>query len=118
MKKHIEILRELREDNDLKQTDVANILGTTQQHYSKYETGRNELPLRALVILSDYYKVSTDYIMGKTDCKEGMDDLNKKITGAYTAGRLISDVLSLSTAGRHAVIEYIGLQKLKEKSSK
>lgn len=118
MKKYTEILRGLREDKDLKQVDIANVLSTTQQHYSKYETGEYELPLRALAALADYYGVSADFIMGRTDCQEGIDGLNKKITGNVTAGGLVSDILSLSSAGQRAVIEYVGLQKLKEKSAK
>ncbi len=118
MKKYTEILRELREDNDLKQIDIANILGTTQQHYSKYETGVHDLPLRAMVILADYYNVSLDFIMGRTKCKEGIDGLNKALTADYTTGKLISELLSLSSAGQRAVIEYISLQKLKEKLTK
>jgi transcriptional regulator with XRE-family HTH domain len=118
LKKYTEILRGLREDSDLKQVDIANVLGTTQQHYSKYETGEYELPLRALAALADYYHVSADYIMGRTDCRQGVDGVNRKIGDAYTAGRLVSDVLALSEAGQRAVIEYVGLQKLKEQNSK
>ena len=118
MRKYTEILRGLREDKDLKQVDIANVLGTTQQHYSKYETGEYELPLRALAVLADYYKVSSDYIMGRTDCREGVDGLNRKISGETTVGGIVSDILALSGTGQRAVIEYVGLQKLKEKNSK
>ncbi len=62
-----ERLRELREDNDLKQKDIANILNTTQQVYSRYENGLNQIPIHHLVTLSQFYKVSTDYILGLTD---------------------------------------------------
>ncbi len=116
MKKYTEILRGLREDKDLKQVDIATVLGTTQQHYSKYETGEYELPLRVWP-LCPIYKVSADFIMGRTDCKEGVDGLNRKIAGS-TAGDLVSNILSLSPEGQRAVAEYIGLQKLKEKSTK
>ena len=62
-----ERLRELREDNDLKQKDIANLLNTTQQVYSRYENGLNQIPIHHLVALSEFYKVSTDYILGLTD---------------------------------------------------
>lgn len=110
-----ELLRDLREDNDLKQTDVANLLGTTQQQYSKYETGESELPLRALTVLADRYKVSADYLMGRTECRDGVAALNQKMSAEHTVGAFLSDVLSLSAPGRRAVIEYVSLQKLKEK---
>ncbi len=64
MKTYYERMRDLREDKDLTQQDVANILKTTQQVYSRYENGENELPLRHLVTLCKFYKVSADYILG------------------------------------------------------
>ncbi len=57
-------IKELREDNDLKQKDVAKILGIDQQYYSQYERGVNELPIRHLIKLCTYYGVSADYILG------------------------------------------------------
>ena len=64
MKEYWEILRELREDRDLMQADIAAVLGTTQQVYSRYEKGGNELPLYRLKKLCEYYQVSADYILG------------------------------------------------------
>lgn len=115
VKKYTEIIKGLREDKDLRQIDIAKIIGTTQQHYSKYETGENELPLRVLSILIDYYNVSADYIMGRTECSGGIDVLNKKLTNNCTVGKFISDVYSLDDTGRRSVIEYVDLQKLKKK---
>lgn len=63
MKEYWEILRELREDIDLTQTDIANLLNTTQQVYSRYEKGINELPIRHLRTLCKYYNVSADYVL-------------------------------------------------------
>ena len=64
MKTYVEIIRELREDRDLSQSDVAKVLGTTQQVYSRYEKGENEMPIRHLITLCKFYKVSADYILG------------------------------------------------------
>ena len=64
MKAYCELLRELRENRDLKQSDIAAVLNTTQQVYSRYETGINELPLRHLVTLCRFYHVSADYLLG------------------------------------------------------
>jgi len=64
MKAYCEILRELRESRDLKQSDIAMVLNTTQQVYSRYETGINELPLRHVVTLCRFYHVSADYLLG------------------------------------------------------
>ena len=57
-------LRELREDNDYKQAYIAKILGTTQQMYSRYENGINEMPIHHLITLCGFYHVSADYILG------------------------------------------------------
>lgn len=64
MKKYFEIIRELREDKDLKQSDIAKLLGTTQQVYSRYEKGINEMPIRHIITLCKFYNVSADYILG------------------------------------------------------
>ncbi len=61
---YTEILRELREDSDLTQAQVAAALGTTQQVYARYEKGINELPVRHLRALCLLYEVSADYILG------------------------------------------------------
>ncbi|MBR6983971.1 MAG: helix-turn-helix transcriptional regulator [Ruminococcus sp.] len=66
---YLQRLRDLREDMDLEQKDIAKLLGTTQPQYSRYETGERELPIRHLVTLADFYKVSTDYILGRTNNK-------------------------------------------------
>lgn len=60
-------LRDLREDRDLKQTDVAALLGIRQTVYSRYERGYQNLTLEHLLALADYYGVSTDYILGRTN---------------------------------------------------
>ena len=64
MKTYIDIIRELREDCDMTQADIAQILGTTQQVYSRYEKGENEIPVRHIIALCKYYNVSADYILG------------------------------------------------------
>lgn len=60
-------LKDLREDHDLTQSEVAKILFTTQQQYSKYETGYREIPTAMLITLADYYNTSVDYILGRTN---------------------------------------------------
>lgn len=60
-------LKDLREDNDLVQKEGASYLGIDQRVYSNYETGKREIPVRFVVLLANYYKTSTDYILGRTD---------------------------------------------------
>ena len=62
-------LRDLREDNDYTQKQIAEILFTTQPQYFRYESGQRDLPCELLVILAKFYNVSTDYILGLTDKK-------------------------------------------------
>ena len=64
MKSYADILRELREDRDLTQSQVARVLGTTQQVDSRYERGVNEMPVHHLRTLCLYYHVSSDYVLG------------------------------------------------------
>ena len=59
-------IRELREDADLTQTQVAKFLGMSQTGYSKYETGENDIPTQVLIRLAGFYKTSTDYLLGIT----------------------------------------------------
>ena len=60
-------LKDLREDHDLKQEDVAKILNISQTNYSKYELGRINIPIDSLIILADFYNTSIDYLIGLTD---------------------------------------------------
>ncbi len=62
-------LKELREDLDLKQKDIADYLNIKQNTYSQYENGQRQLPVEVLVKLSRYYNVSADYVLGLTDKK-------------------------------------------------
>lgn len=60
----IEKLRGLREDNDLTQVQMAEVLGTSQTMYARYERGANEMPIHHLVTLCEFYNVSADYFLG------------------------------------------------------
>ena len=62
-------IRDLREDADLNQTELAKILGMSQTGYSKYETGENDIPVAILDKLANYYHTSIDYLVGRTDQK-------------------------------------------------
>ena len=60
-------IRDLREDKDLNQTQIAKILEMSQTGYSKYETGENDIPTAILIKLARFYNTSVDYILGLTD---------------------------------------------------
>lgn len=61
-------IRDLREDHDLTQRQLAEILGMPQPQYCRYECGYRDVPTDMLIFLADYYDTSVDYILGRTDC--------------------------------------------------
>lgn len=65
---YVRFIRDLREDHDLTQREVAEYLGTSQTMYARYERGANELPIHHLISLCKLYNVSSDYILGL--CKD------------------------------------------------
>ena len=65
--KYIKRIRDLREDHDKTQQNIADVLGTSQTMYARYERGATELPVRYLIALCKYYSVSADYILGLDD---------------------------------------------------
>lgn len=69
-------LKDLREDNDHKQVDVAKVLNITRQQYTLYETGRREMPMHHFMTLAKHYNVSLDYISGLIDTPRKLIDKN------------------------------------------
>ena len=67
MQAYVKRIRDLREDHDKTQQEIADYLGTSQTMYARYERGANELPIRHLIMLCKYYNVSADYILGLSD---------------------------------------------------
>lgn len=67
---HFQRIRDLREDKDLNQTQIAKILNTTQSYYAQYERGERPIPLERALQIAEFYNVSLDYITGRTNKKE------------------------------------------------
>lgn len=85
----IKRLRDLREDNDYTQADIAKILNITRPQYNLYELGDRKIPIDKLLILADFYNVSLDYILGRTNYKkvvqaEIMSAKNGRLTEYYS----------------------------------
>ncbi|MDR1629165.1 MAG: helix-turn-helix domain-containing protein [Oscillospiraceae bacterium] len=108
MKSINEMLKDLREDKDLTQRDIAKLLGTTQQYYSKYESGHKELPIRHLITLADFYKVPADLILGRIEYAAVKADNSE-----YT--KWVKGIADLSPENKKAIFDYIELLKLKDK---
>ncbi|MCH5209565.1 MAG: helix-turn-helix domain-containing protein [Oscillospiraceae bacterium] len=111
MRTTAQIIRDLREDNDLKQSDLAKILSVSQQYYSKYEMGQYELPVRHIITLAKFYNISADYLLGLTDYSTAIknSDFNTPTK------ELINDILELDDVSKNAVKDYVDLLKLREK---
>ncbi len=70
MKPYCEMLRNIREDRDLTQKDIARVLNTTQQVYSRYENGENAMPIHHIITLCRFYNLSADYLLGLSEIAE------------------------------------------------
>ncbi|MDE6883768.1 MAG: helix-turn-helix domain-containing protein [Lachnospiraceae bacterium] len=111
MKELRKILRELREDHDLKQETVANYLGIEQQSYSNYENGNRGIPVWVVIKLSDYYKVSTDYLLSAgSNCFD-----NPNLRNAYlnniTMHDVLYDIQKLDPDNRKDLLRYLNYLK-------
>lgn len=112
---YVRILRDLREDADKTQTQIAEVLGTSQTMYARYERGANELPIHHLITLSKYYGVSTDYLLGlsKERWKRGQGELPVRVFPGFfqSAGAIscafASTTLLSSASGRSAVSDLL-----------
>lgn len=98
-------LRDLREDMDKTQTEIAEYLGTTTQYYGKYELGYSEIPFERAIMLAKYYNVSLDYIAGLTNNKRGLasSDLSE------SEQELLRFAASLSQNERKRLLELAAL---------
>ena len=67
-------IRDLRENRDLKQQDLADYLNCSQVCYSRYENGQRDIPLETISKIADFYNVSVDYLLNRTDCPDMMSD--------------------------------------------
>ena len=76
-KMNIDRLKELREDKDLLQKHIAQILKVSQQQYAKYEMGINSIPLEKINILADYYQTSVDYLINRTNERKPYPKIKK-----------------------------------------
>ena len=107
MKPINEWIRELREDRDLSQTYIAEVLGIQQQTYSKYETGEYSLPIRHLKALAAFYQTNTDYILQLTQFKQPLQVLEKPFLDTVDLSVFMSEALSLNKKNRDRLWSYL-----------
>lgn len=106
-----DIIKNVREDRDLKQKDIAAILGVNQQYYSKYETGEYEIPTRHIVTLCKHYNLSADYLLGLIDYEIPIGNIENQDVNVKNLSKIIE---SLNYKNKLSVKEYIDLIKTKE----
>lgn len=112
------IIREIREDHDLTQAQVAKALGLAQSYYSKYELGEYELPIRHLIRLSEFYHLNADYLLGLTQYQPPLDKLNEAFLPSVSLSRLLSDITLLDADERRSLLDFLGYLKHKHKTKK
>lgn len=102
-------IRDLREDADKTQAEVARYLGTTAQYYGKYEKGERELPFMRAIMLAEYYGVSLDYLAGRTNFKHGK--ANPELTEEQLQ---LCDIYSMLTEKNKGKLEILAEQLLEK----
>ena len=104
-----EILAELRKDKNLKQKDLAELLNLSIGTISNYETGSHEPDFATLNILADFFQVSTDYMLGRTNLPYDISRLNEPLFDNITISDLVNTLLNMSPEDLASTIEYINL---------
>lgn len=102
-----QILLDLREKNNLKQADVASVLGVSQQTYSNYERGKREIPSCYLKILAEFYHTSLDYMMNTSINLAGTLNSLSIYVDDITVAELIYDLDQLHRPQRRELIRYL-----------
>lgn len=102
-----QILKNLREDKDLKQADIAKILCITQQTYSNYENAKSEIPIHHIIKLSEFYNVSTDFILGKSSFKANLSSLNDTLIEGITYGDFLNKIARLNKYKLYSLIDFL-----------
>ena len=113
-----ERLRDLRDSKHVKQKDVAAVLGTTQQIYSNYESGKSDLPLRHLVALADYYGVSTDYLLGRVSYAKMPSEYTRPFIQQVSVGDFICRITSFDSVHKRQLVDYVNYLTYLENNKK
>ena len=107
MKKLRQLIRDLREDHDLTQREVASHLGVSQQTYSNYENGVREIPTSTVVALAKFYQVSTDYLLNSGSGYLGNTNLDSTYLDGTTLHDVMYDIQGLGEDARKELLRFI-----------
>lgn len=107
------LLANLRKEKGVLQKEVATYLNMTVATVSNYEKGVHLPDLNTLIMLADFFDVSTDYLLQRTDYKSSIDSLNRQLSGDYTVSDLVSTVVELDARNMEALLDYYELLMLR-----
>lgn len=107
------LLTELRKEKGVLQKDVAEHLNMTVSTISNYEKGVHMPDLHTLIMLADYFDVSTDYLLQRTNYKASLNTLSYKLSDDYTVSDFINTVVELDTRNMQALLDYYELLMLR-----
>lgn len=110
-----EILAELRKDKNLKQKDLAELLNLSIGTISNYETGSHEPDFATLNILADFFHVSTDYMLGRTNLPYDISRLNEPLIDNITISSLVNTLINMPPEDLTSAVEYINLLNYRTK---
>lgn len=107
------LLAKLRKEKGVLQKEVANYLNMTVATVSNYEKGVHLPDLNTLIMLADFFDVSTDFLLQRTDFKASISTLNRPLSGEYTVSDLMNTVVELDARNTQALLDYYELLQLR-----
>lgn len=108
------IISALRAERGIYQKELADYLNVSIGTVSNYEQGIHSPDLDTLCKLADYYAVSIDYLLGRTDIRSPIETWNRSLTDTYTIADLLNATLRLDRASARSLVEYVDLLRLKQ----
>lgn len=108
-----EFLAKLRKERGILQKELANYLNVTVATISNYEKGVHSPDIYTLVQIADFFDVSTDYLLQRTECKTAISTLNAKLSANYTLNDLLNLALELDRHNRMALVDYSELLSMR-----
>ena len=112
-----EIISALRAEKGIYQKELADHLQVSIGTISNYEQGIHNPDFDTLCKIADFYEVSLDYLLGRTQIRTSADCFDRKLTDNYTLADLMNSTLQLDAAGTHSLIEYVNLLMLKQEQN-
>lgn len=107
------LLAKLRKERGVLQKEVATYLNVTVATISNYEKGVHAPDLNTLIMLADFFDVSTDYLLQRTEYKSSIETLNRRLSADYTVSDLMNTIIELDSRNTQALLDYYELLLLR-----